>query len=374
MKTIVFTGGGSGGHIFPGLAVVDELRSKSKINIVWIGSSKGIDRELVESHGTSFVGIPSGKLRRYFDIHNFIDIFCILAGFFKSILILLKLKPALVFSKGGFVSVPPCLAARILRIPVITHECDFSPGLATRINAGSASDIFVSYESTTNMFPEKFRNNVTVTGNPVRPTFYSADPKRGRDFLGCAGDDSSILFVQGGSLGARQINELVSQCIDELCARYIVVHQTGQQNVDQMIHSANPLVRTRYKPYAFIKSEMPDVLAASALVIARSGANTVWECAAAGKPMILIPLDKGSSRGDQIENAQYFVSAGAAIMLTGDDATPQRLAETVRRISENNSVLSDMTANSSALGTVNPAVLIASLLIEKMDKISGGKI
>ena len=250
----------------------------------------------------------------------------------------------------------------------------FSPGLATRINAKSASDIFVSYESTASMFPEKYRDSVTVTGNPVRPSFYSSDPERGREFLGCTGNDLPILFVQGGSLGARQINDLVSQCIDELCSKHIVVHQTGQQNIDQTIHSVNPLVASRYKPYAFIKTEMPDVLAASSLVIARSGANTVWECAAAGKPMILIPLDKGSSRGDQIENAQYFVSAGAAIMLTGADATPIRLAETVRKIFENSSVLSDMTANSSALGTVNPAILIASLLIEKLEKISGGEI
>jgi len=374
MKTIVFAGGGSGGHIFPGLSVVDELLSRSQIRIVWIGASRGIDRELVESHRISFIGIPSGKLRRYFDIKNFIDIFLIFAGLIKSLQILIRIRPTLVFSKGGFVSVPPCFAARILKIPVITHECDFSPGLATKINAKTATDIFVSYKSTITMFPEKYRDRVTVTGNPVRGSFYTADPQKGKVFLGCTGSDLPILFIQGGSLGARQINELVSRCIDELCSQFIVVHQTGQQNIDQTIHSANPLVLERYKPYAFIKNEMPDVLAASALVIARSGANTVWECAAAGKPMILVPLDRGSSRGDQIENARYFVSAGAAIMLTGDDATPQRLVETVRKISQNKNILSDMTANSSALGTVNPALLIASLILKKIEQISGGEI
>ncbi len=366
MNPIVFTGGGTGGHIFPGLAVIDELRSKTEREIVWIGASRGIDRELVEGYGVRFYGIPSGKLRRYFSVANVVDVFRILGGFLGATYLLLKLKPVLLFSKGGFVSVPPCLAARLLCIPVITHECDFSPGLATRINARSASAIYVSYDDTRLAFPESIQSRVTVTGNPVRPVFYQASAKKGRAFLGCSGTDVPILFVQGGSLGARQVNDLIARCIDDLCRQFIVVHQTGAQNTDQTIQSENPLTRERYKPFPFIRAEMPDVLSASSIVLARSGANTVWECAAAGKPMVLVPLEKGSSRGDQIENAQFFVSRGAAIMLTGADATSEKLSRVLSDLNSNKKLYADMSANSAALGAVRPAALIAGLIADRL--------
>ena len=372
MNTIVFTGGGTGGHIFPGLAVVDELRKKTVLNIVWIGSSRGMDRELVENHHVTFYGISTGKLRRYFSLSNLADMFRIVGGVFSSFFLLLKLKPVLVFSKGGFVSVPPCFAAKILRIPVITHECDFSPGLATRINARSASTILVSYEETRSAFPEKLRNRITVTGNPVRPVFYSASSEKGRSFLGCTGNDIPILFVQGGSLGARQVNDMVAGCLDKLCSRFIVVHQTGAQNADQMTVPENPLTRERYKPFTFIRSEMPDVLAAASVVVARSGANTVWQCAASGKPMILVPLEKGSSRGDQVENAAYFVSRGAAIMLTGTDATSEKLAETVLTFADNPDLREEMAAKSAVLGAVRPASVIADLVASKAEEALHG--
>jgi len=366
MSVIVFTGGGTGGHIFPGLAVADELRNTKGLEIVWIGASKGMDRRLVEGHGIRFYGIPTGKLRRYASFSNFVDLFRIAGGFFSALFILLKLRPVLVFSKGGFVSVPPCLAAGLLRIPVITHECDFSPGLATRINARSASEIFVSCEDTRDQFPERLRKRVSVTGNPVRPAFYSASAERGRAFLGCSENDTPILFVQGGSLGARQVNDLVSGCLDELCARFIVVHQTGEQNTDQIMRPENPVTRERYKPFPFIRAEMPDVLAASSLVLARSGANTVWECAAAGKPMVLVPLEKGSSRGDQVENARYFVSHGAAVMLSGADATPEKLLSLLDKLAANDRLRADMAANAAALGAGRPAALIARRILDRV--------
>lgn len=366
MKTIVFAGGGTGGHIFPGLAVVDELKRLTDVRIVWIGSSKGIDREIVERHGIEFVGIPSGKLRRYADFRNFIDLFRIIAGFFCAVFAIARLRPAIVFSKGGFVSVPPCIAAGLFRIPLVTHECDFSPGLATRINARFAKDIFVSYQDTVSQFPLKYRSRITVTGNPVRSAFYTGDARRGREFLGCAGNDLPVMFVQGGSLGARQINGLISQCADALCTRGILVHQTGSANADQVVDTGNALVAERYKPFAFIKDEIADVLASSAVVIARSGANTVWECAAAGKPMILIPLEKGSSRGDQIENARFFVSAGAAVMLTGEEATADNLARAVADILSNSRLRADMCANALSLASSRPAMIIASILADKI--------
>jgi UDP-N-acetylglucosamine--N-acetylmuramyl-(pentapeptide) pyrophosphoryl-undecaprenol N-acetylglucosamine transferase len=369
MDTIVFAGGGTGGHIFPGLAIVDELlKLPGERSVVWIGSSSGMDRSIVEGHGVRFIGISTGKLRRYFSWKNFTDLFRIAGGFFSSMGILMRLKPTIVFSKGGFVSVPACLAARILKIPVITHECDFSPGLATRINARVASDVFVSYEETARAFPARMRPRVTVTGNPVRPVFYSASAERGRAFLGCADNALPILLVLGGSLGARQVNEMVLGSLESLCANFIIVHQTGEQNRDQAAIDVSQAVKERYKPYAFIREEMADVLAAAALVVARSGANTVWECAAAGKPMVLVPLEKGSSRGDQVENARYFVSHGAAIMLTGSEATAERLAETVMGLVAHEGVMKDMAQNSAALGADRPAARIAALVAERSSR------
>lgn len=371
MTTIVFAGGGTGGHIFPGLAVVDELKKLTDARVVWIGSSRGMDREIVERHGVEFIEIPSGKLRRYADIRNAIDFFRIIAGFFCALFALMRLRPSVVFSKGGFVSVPPCMAAGILGIPLVTHECDYSPGLATRINARFASDIFVSYKETVTQFPQKYRSRITVTGNPVRSAFYSGDARRGREFLGCADTDLPVVFVQGGSLGARQVNGLIAECAEQLCARAIVVHQTGNANADQAIDSANPLVRERYKPYPFIKDEIADVLASASLVIARSGANTVWECAAAGKPMVLIPLDKGSSRGDQIENARFFVGAGAAVMLTGTEANPGSLVRAVEGILADARLRETMGSNALALASSRPAATIATILADKILSSSG---
>lgn len=367
MSLIVFTGGGTGGHIFPGLAIIDELLLKKEVDILWIGSSKGVDKNIVTSHGTNFIGIPSGKLRRYFSFQNFIDLFKIFAGFLYSLIILMRKRPVLVFSKGGFVSVPPCLAAKILRIPVITHECDYSPGLATKINAKTAKYILVSCEDTLQFFSPTVRSRVIVTGNPVRSQFYNAHSAAGRAFLGVQDKSLPIILVLGGSLGAHQVNEIVLDSIDTLCTSFFVVHQTGQKNAHLYSMPDKEPAKNRYKRYAFIREEMADVLAASSLVIARSGANTVWECAAAGKPMILIPLEKGNSRGDQVENARLFVSKGAALMLTGLNATSPCLIETVTKLKEKPQILKDMAENSAALGMTRPASIIADILISHIE-------
>lgn len=243
---VVFAGGGTGGHIYPGLAVADSLRSLcdkngKKIQIYWIGNSKGMDRSIVEKNvdgngirsADFFYGIPSGKLRRYLSLQNFLGLFKIFAGFIASFFILLKIRPSVLFSKGGFVSVPPCMSAKLLKIPVYTHECDFTPGLATRINSKSAKNILVSYEETKKYLGAAASSKAIVTGNPVRPVFYSADAKKGLEFLGIEKKTKPLLFVQGGSLGARQINQLVQEKLQWLCENFIVVHQTGAKNTDQ---------------------------------------------------------------------------------------------------------------------------------------------
>lgn len=380
MKCVVFTGGGTGGHIFPGLAVAEALSSSLECRIVWIGSAKGIDRKIVESSELysaspsvlEFIGIPAGKLRRYFSFQNFIDIFKVAAGFIKSFFILLKLKPVFVFSKGGFVSVPPCAATRLLKIPVITHECDFSPGLATRINAKFANRILVSYQETAELLPAPLRSKVICTGNPVRLSFYSGRPENGQSFLNIK-SDLPVLFVLGGSLGARQLNALISDSIEYLVKHFVVVHQIGEANMDQGqkikedLLNSSPEFAENYKPYPFIKKEMADVLSLSSVVVSRAGANTVWESAAAGKPMILVPLEKGSSRGDQIENAEFFKKKGAAEILLGEDVRSDVFIRLLRELGFEESVtgnerLKKMAQASAALAGEKPALVIADFL------------
>lgn len=377
---IAFTGGGTGGHIYPGLAVADSLRKKAlengrKIEIHWIGNSSGMDRNIVEKNkgengvksADFFFGIPSGKLRRYFSFRNFLDLFKIFAGFVSSFFILLKIRPAVLFSKGGFVSVPPCIGARLLKIPVYTHECDFTPGLATRINSRSASKILVSFAETKKYFSENDRKKVLVAGNPVRPVFYSASAERGLSFLGISEKTKPVLFVQGGSLGARQINALVQENIEWLCRNFIVVHQTGAKNTDQGEGSSLPAdVRGNYKPFPFIYNEMPDVMACADVVISRAGSNSLWECSVLGKPMVLVPLTGNGTRGDQEDNADFFDSANAAVVLKGENVCGEKLKEVLNQLLQED-VRRKFAENSRNLSSGGiPAETIASILFEKI--------
>mgnify|MGYP004643337291 FL=1 len=338
---IVFAGGGTGGHIYPGLAVADELKkiaekNNLKIKIYWFGNSSGMDRTLVEKSGSAdrFCAIPSGKLRRYFSIKNFFDVFKIIAGIVVSFFRLLFIRPAVVFSKGGFVSVPPCFAARILRIPVFTHECDFTPGLATKINSRFASKILVSYPETVKFLPKNKQSLAVVTGNPVRPVFYEADAQKGRKFLfeGKNVDlKKPVLLVLGGSLGAHQLNELVVENLAWLTEHFNVVHQCGSKDA-----SFVPAQTDSYFPYPFIYEQMPDVIACADVILSRAGANTVWESAVEKKPSVLIPLCGNGTRGDQVDNANFFKERGAAFVLTGNEAVFENLRNCLEKLLDKN--------------------------------------
>ena len=369
----VFTGGGTGGHIYPGLAVVDELKAKHECTVYWLGSSRGMDRQLVEKSGScdKFVGIPSGKLRRYFSLKTVADMFRIVAGCIKAFFVLLRLKPDFVFSKGGFVSVPPCFAAKLLSIPVYTHECDFSPGLATRLNTRCAKRIFVSYADTMKFFAESKRSSITVTGNPVRPVFYQADASIGAKFLGFSETEKPakpVLLVLGGSGGAKQINELVWQNLEFLCSHFIVVHQIGaSQKVEAFSADVQKLIDEKlYMPFQFIYQEMPHVLAFADAVFSRSGANTLWEAAVLKKPLLLLPLEGSGTRGDQVENADYFVKQNAACrLILKDRDTSEALKEAVLPF-EDKSFREKLSANVLAvLPEVPPAESIAQLLVSE---------
>lgn len=377
---VAFTGGGTGGHIYPGLAVADSLRQKfleagKDVRIIWIGSLKKMDKEIVlksrdkndRPSADKFYGIPSGKLRRYFSLHNFFDLFKIFFGFVCALFVLLKSRPAFLFSKGGFVSVPPCLAARLLGIKVYTHECDFTPGLATRINSRFASKVLLSYEETRDFFATGHSSKFVVTGNPVRPVFYSADKKKGLAFLNVspAGKKAKpLLLVMGGSLGAAQINELVWKNLSWLCQRFIVVHQTGQKNAVLLPEDLTPEEKENYHPYAFIYSEMPDVIAAADIVLSRAGANSIWECAVLEKPMVLVPLEGAGTRGDQVDNAEYFERRGAALVLTKSAMTEASLQNALSSMSSEQKRKKFSEACAAMTLGEKPAEKIAAILTE----------
>jgi UDP-N-acetylglucosamine--N-acetylmuramyl-(pentapeptide) pyrophosphoryl-undecaprenol N-acetylglucosamine transferase len=332
-KIIVFTGGGTGGHVYPGLAVAEALREKGYSGrIVWLGSKKESDRAAVEAAGLEFIALPSGKLRRELSLKNAVDAFRVLEGYVAARRELKRLKPSLLFSKGGYVSVPPCAAAASLDIPYFTHESDLTPGLATRLNAKKAERVVLSYEATRALLPEAARGRAVVAGNPVRAEIRRGERAKGRALLGLDKDPSlrglPVIFFLGGSQGARQVNELVAESLGRLAERAFVLHQGGP--------GASPAGENgRYRFYQYIRGEMPDLLAAADLVVGRSGAGTLWESSALAKPMLLVPLCGSGTRGDQVDNAELFVRAGAAISLVGSEATADALvAEALGLLSE----------------------------------------
>lgn len=376
---ICFTGGGTGGHIYPGLAVLDELRNKFQENnqtlsAIWIGCSKGMDKNIVskakdinnQSCVDRFYGIPSGKLRRYFSLKNFSDVFKIIGGFFASLWILAKEKPSVLFSKGGFVSVPPCLAAKILKIPVYTHECDFTLGLANKINFKSATKMFVSYEETKNFLSKNDKEKVIVSGNPVRPVFYNADAHNGLDFLRIQNKNKPVLLVVGGSSGARQINQLIYDNIHFLCENFIVVHQTGLVNTTQ--EKSQELVEkySDYHPFDFIYEQMPDVVAASDIVMGRAGANSIWEAAVLLKPMLLIPLCGNGTRGDQVDNAKFFEEKNAAKVLIDQEVDNEHLVNNLKELLDEKNRLDLQINLQKMVGNEKPAKKIAEYIFENL--------
>lgn len=362
-RTIVFTGGGTGGHVYPGIAVAERLRRDFSGRIVWFGSKKESDRRSVEEAGFEYLALPSGKLRRQLSLENVADAFRVAAGYFAARRALSALRPALLFSKGGYVSVPPCAAAAALGIPVFTHESDLSPGLATRLNAGRAERILLAYEATRAFLPESQRDRAVVVGNPIRAAIRAGDAARGREFLAVPPGLPVLLFL-GGSQGARQVNELVEAALPGLTARAFVAHQTGEEG--RAAKPANPAVAARYRAFAYLREEMPQVLAAADIVVGRSGAGTLWEAGALGKPMILIPLAGSGTRGDQVDNARLFERAGAARVLLGTEVRPERLLEEISRFLDKPEARAEAGRAAFELAGMDGAEAAASLILERI--------
>lgn len=352
--TIFFTGGGTAGHVFPGLAVAEEIRKTWHGKIVWVGSKKGMERRFARQSGLEYESIPTGKMRRYFSLRNILDIFKILFGVIKSYRLCNRYKPVLVFSKGGYVSVPLVFAAGRKGIPVITHESDTDPGLATKLNARTAAKICIAFEETKKYFEPSMQEKLVVTGNPVRKGISGGSAERGRKLLGIPAD-KKMIFVLGGSQGARQINDLIRKVLPDLESKYFILHQMGPA---LYVPSRDPLYRT----VDFIGEEMPDFLAAADLVVCRAGANTLAEISLLGKPAILIPLMGGAGRGDQVKNARLFKQYRAVEVLEGEEAVPEALKERIISIMEDREKRAELSKRIAALAHLDAAAKAAGVI------------
>lgn len=324
MKKIVLTGGGTAGHVTPNIALMPALK-EAGYEITYIGSKKGMEKGLIEATGTKYYGISSGKLRRYFDWKNFSDPFRVMNGFFEAKRILRKIKPDVIFSKGGFVSVPVVLAAKALHIPAVIHESDMTPGLANRIALRGATTVCCNFPETV----EKIQGNRAIwTGTPIRQELFSGDANRGLSFCGFdSANDKPVLLIIGGSQGSVFINNAVRGSLDELLKDFRIIHLCGKGNLDESLKH-----REGYAQYEFISKELPDLFAAADIIISRAGANAIFELLALKKPNILIPLGLNASRGDQILNARSFEKQGFSQVLEEESVTAALLTDTVRKV------------------------------------------
>lgn len=296
--------------MFPALAIIEELRRRGYDRFLWIGSSRGVEREIVEAAGIPYRAVPSGKLRRYLSFRNVVDLFAVAFGFFAARKVLKSESPALLFSKGGFVSVPPVAAAKSLRIPVISHESDFDPGLATRINARSSRLVITAYPETAEALEARGARALAL-GNPVRRAVREGSREAAGRWLD-VDLDRPVLLVVGGSLGARQLNDIVAEQLERLTERFTVVHQRGN-------HPAPRQDSPRYMSRPFFGEEYGDILAKADLLLCRGGAGTLWEAAVSATPGVVVPLSARTSRGDQIRNAGYFGEAGGMVSVTEEE-------------------------------------------------------
>ena len=322
MKRIVLTGGGTAGHVTPCIALLPALKREG-FDIEYLGSYEGIERKLIEEYHIPYHGISSGKLRRYFDPKNFTDPFKVIKGYFEANSILSKLKPDIVFSKGGFVTVPVVLAAKKHKIPVIIHESDMTPGLANKLALPSATRVCANFPETVKYFPD---GKAVLTGTPIRQELFSGNKIKGLDYCGFTANKPVILII-GGSSGSRAINDIIRGMLPTLLTDYQLIHLCGKGNLDERLHQTPGYCQLEYS-----KDELSDLLAAADLVISRAGANAICELLALRKPNILIPLPASASRGDQILNAESFERQGYSYLLKEETLSLASLLQAIKSV------------------------------------------
>ncbi len=319
MKKIILTGGGTAGHVTPNLALIPALKEHG-FDIRYIGSYQGIEKKLIENAGIPYDGISSGKLRRYFDIKNFSDPFRVLKGYTEAVKLLKTYKPDVIFSKGGFVSVPVVFAARRCHIPAIIHESDMTPGLANKLCISSARKVCCNFPETMQYLPA---DKAVLTGSPIRKELLKGDRLAGLQYTHLSAEKPVILVI-GGSLGSVTVNQAVRNLLPKLLPAFQVVHICGKDHLeDSLINTPG------YVQYEYVDAPLRHLFALSDLIISRAGANSICEILALRKPNVLIPLSASASRGDQLLNAASFAKQGFSTMLKEESLTQDILYQAI---------------------------------------------
>ena len=350
MKKLLLTGGGTAGHVTPNIAMLPLLRKKG-YDIAYIGSYNGIEKKLITEQNVPYYGIATGKLRRYFDLKNFTDPFRVIKGCFEAKKLIKKLKPDVVFSKGGFVSVPVVLAAHRQHIPVIIHESDMTPGLANKICIPYASKVCCNFPETVAMIPD---GKGVLTGTPIRAELSKGDRQTGLDLCHFT-SNKPVIMVIGGSLGAQHVNEAVRSILPSLLEKFQIVHLCGKGKVDESFYST-----TGYYQFEYIDKELKDLFVAADIVVSRAGANAIFELLSLNKPNLLIPLPAGASRGDQILNAESFKKQGFSMVLSEDEMTNESLYLSICELYEKRAQYIDCMKKSAGNDSINQIVSLIS--------------
>ncbi|MDO4303145.1 MAG: undecaprenyldiphospho-muramoylpentapeptide beta-N-acetylglucosaminyltransferase [Bacillota bacterium] len=341
-KKIVLTGGGTAGHVTPNIALLPHLK-EAGFEISYIGSYDGIEKKLIEDYGIPYYGIATGKFRRYLDVKNLTDPFKVIKGFGEARKYLKRLRPDVVFSKGGFVSVPVVRAAASLHIPCIIHESDMTPGLANKLCIPVAQKVCCNFPETYNMLPKE---KAVLTGSPIREELTRGNPIAALDMCGFTSNKPVILVI-GGSLGAASVNQALRDALPGLLKDFQIAHICGKGKIDEAyLHTEG------YIQFEYVKEELKDLFAMADIVISRAGANSICELLALRKPNLLIPLSAKSSRGDQILNAKSFEAQGFSMVIDDDDLSPQLLTEKVLELYFTRQTYIDAMSKSNQLGSI----------------------
>lgn len=346
MKRIILTGGGTAGHVTPNIALLPRLKELN-YDIHYIGSYNGIEKELIEAFGIPYHGISSGKLRRYFSLQNFTDPFRVIRGFGEAKKLIKLLKPDVIFSKGGFVSVPVVLAGKKCKVPTIIHESDMTPGLANKLSIPSATKVCCNFPETVNELPA---DKAVLTGSPIRQELFSGNRQKALDFTGFS-DSKPVILVIGGSLGAVAVNEAVRRVLPNLLKDFQVIHLCGKNKVDPSLNGLDGYVQ-----YEYIKDELKDLFALTDIVISRAGANAICELLALHKPNLLIPLSANASRGDQILNARSFERQGFSLVLEEEEITNENFLAAIHELYDNRAKYIDAMAKSNQQDSIDTII------------------
>ena len=346
MKKIVLTGGGTAGHVTPNIALIPYLKEEG-YEIYYIGSKGGMEEELIKKCGIPYYGISSGKLRRYFDKKNFSDVFKVVKGIFQAKHIIHKIKPDVVFSKGGFVAVPVVIGAHMNKVNVVCHESDITPGLANKLAMPFAKAVCTTFPEAVNHIKD---NKGIYTGTPIRDMLFNGNREKGLELCDFSGN-KPVMLIMGGSQGSVKVNNSIRELLNKLLPKYDIVHLCGKGNADENLKD-----RAGYKQFEYISEELPDIFAMSDFVVSRAGSNAICEFLALHKPMLLIPLGKNASRGDQILNAQSFKKQGFAEVIDEEKMTKGSLFDAINNLYDNRETyIENMKKSKAAEG--NKAVM-----------------